>query len=221
MQFEPDQGTERDSGSAHAQDTPNSQPQINIVPPEYQQLPPPPPQSEAESVPLPRFHYGPPAPARTAPRNPFSHPMDFNYASRDLHGPSSGVRGKSHGLDLSAGPVIQNGKLQDSVSHVATSGDLSDWDELLRDFVEAHKYYPEEARERGEEGSAEVEVTMRHDGTVEAVKLLSSSDSQSLDAAWIAVFRNNKLPPLPDGFPPHFTFRFTLDYILIYGQRPG
>jgi TonB family protein len=183
-------------------------------------MPPPSPQSEAEPLPLPSFHYGPRAPARVAPSNPFAHPMEFSYASRNEHRSSAGL-GRSRGLDLSAGPIVQDGQLRDSVSHVASSGDLEDYMSLVDEFVDAHKYYPEEARERQEEGGSTVEVTVLRDGTVASVKLLDSSDSASLDEAWIAVFRGNHLPPLPDGFPPRYVFRFRLNYHLIYGPPRG
>jgi protein TonB len=226
----PSEQTETPQGaeSAHMRPTPNAQaqpdnrPEINIVPPEYRQMPPPPDEVDAEPVPLPepqRRIARAPSPRR-AQSSPFSHPMEFSYAPRDVQGASAGLR-NSRSIDLSAGPVVRGGHLLDRVAHVVGQGGRADYLALLSEFIETHKYYPPEAARNGEDGSATVELTVRRDGKVEALNLVQSSGSEILDAAWMAVFRDNRLPPFPDELnKPRETFTLTLNYHLIYGEAP-
>jgi protein TonB len=204
--------------SQSTQSQPDSQPQMNLIPPEYRQPPPPPQTEEAEPIPPPmeRPRYSRNTERQRADRNPFSHPMNFSLAPREQHEASAGLR-SSRGLDLSAGPVIRGGRLTDSVAHVVGQGGAADYLALLSEFIETHKYYPEGAAQNGEEGSATVELTVRRDGTVRALSLASSSGSSLLDAAWMAVFRDNRLPAFTDDMPgAEETFKLTLNYELIY-----
>ena len=94
---------------------------------------------------------------------------------------------------------------------------MSDYMDALREFVEAHKFYPEDAAQRGEQGSAELQITIMRDGTVRNLRQLASSGSPALDAAWMSVFRDNKLPPFNDDMPMReLTMPVTLNYELIY-----
>jgi protein TonB len=239
IEFEPDQSqtkggpnpstaTETPKGDEKAQmqptpstqSLPESQPQMNLIPPEYMQPPPPPQTEEAEPIPPPmvRPRYSRNTERQRADRNPFSHPMDFSLAPREQRGASAGLR-TSHSLDLSAGPVIRGGHLTDAVAHVVGQGGAADYLALLSEFIETHKYYPEGAARNGEEGSATVQLTVRRDGTVRALSLASSSGSSLLDAAWMAVFRDNRLPAFTDDMPgAEETFRLTLNYELIYSR---
>ncbi len=197
-----------------------AQPQINLIPPEYR-LPPQPPAEAAEPVPAPveRPRVARSAPSRHADRNPFAHPMNFSFANQPPEPASGGLR-SSRSLDLSAGPVIRGGRLVDSVAHVVGRGGAADYMALLREFIETHKYYPQEAAEHGDEGAATVLVTIARDGTVEALSLVRPSGSHLLDAAWLAVFRDNRLPAFTDDMPwPRVTLPLTLNYYLIYQQR--
>lgn len=193
------------------------QPQMNLIPPEYLQ-PPPPPTENAEPMPAPmmRPRYSGTGPPRHN-NNPFSHPMTYSLAPRDEQRATTMPNGR--GFDLSAGPVIRNGHITDSVTHVMGSHGFGDYGELIRDFVEEHKYYPAEAARNGEEGAATVKVTVDRDGNVKALTLVTPSGSRLLDAAWMSIFRDNKLPPFNDDMPGQsFTFEFTLNYYLIYGH---
>ena len=150
-----------------------------------------------------------------ADSNPFAHVVPFDLAPQHR----SLAAGNGRSLDLSAGPVIRNGSLQDSVEHVRGTHGMSDWGERLQEFVEEHKYYPREAADNGEQGSAVLRVTVSRDGTVKRLVLVSSSGSHLLDAAWMAVFRDNKLPPFNDDMAgKEVTFNYELDYHLIYGR---
>ncbi len=220
----PSKSTETPKGETSARMHPaqseppaSSQPQMNLIPPEY--LQPPPPQEEpAEQLPPPmvRPRYSRQGPAKSADRNPFAHPMTFSLAPQGPRSAASGLP-NSRSLDLSAGPVIRGGRLTDSVAHVVGQGGRADYLALLSEFIETHKYYPEGAARNGEEGSATVRLTVMRDGTVRALSLVASSGSSLLDAAWEAVFRDNRLPAFTDDMPgAEQTFTLTLNYELIY-----
>ena len=196
---------------------PEPQAQVNLGGAE--QLPAPPEERPTEHVPVPppARHYGS-ALRPKADRNPFAHVVPFDLSQRSSRQPAAASLGR--GLDLSAGPVVEHGALHDSVRHVVGTHGMSDWGEELREFVEEHKYYPREAADNGEQGSAVVRMTVSRDGTVRKLTLISSSGSHLLDAAWMAVFRDNKLPPFNDDMPENeVTFSFELDYHLIYGSH--
>lgn len=182
--------------------------------PQPQLRPPPLPLARLPSRPVPR----PPtryAPSRLRNSNPFAAPMDLSFAPAGPSHPARGAR-SSHGIDLAMGPVIKGGKLLDPVAHMVTPGATADWRNALEAWVDARKYYPEQAAEQGEDGAATVRVTIAHDGTVRSVWLIGSSGSHWLDAAWVAVFRDQKVPPLPDDMKQsEFTFEFTMNYVLV------
>ena len=207
-----------DAGAAAPTPVPTEAPaQVNLGGAE--QLPAPPQEQPVEHVPVPppARRYGSALRPR-ADRNPFAHLVPFDLSQRSSRQMASSSLGR--GLDLSAGPVVEHGALHDSVRHVVGSHGMSDWGDQLREFVEEHKYYPREAADNGEQGSAVVRMTVSRDGTVRKMTLVSSSGSHLLDAAWMAVFRDNKLPPFNDDMPENeITFTYELDYHLIYGSR--
>jgi protein TonB len=198
-----------------------SQPEVNLFSPNDMPPPPSPEEQNAEMMPPPmaRPHYGAQSPS--ANRNPFAHPMEFSLAPQARGSRSAGLP-NGRGLDLSAGPVVQGGRLQDAVAHVVGPGGAADYMELLSAFIEAHKYYPPSALKNDEEGTAVLSVTVARDGTVRGLRLMSSSGSSILDTAWMAVFRDNKLPPFTDDMPwQQQTFELSLDYEIIYRNAPG
>jgi TonB family protein len=94
------------------------------------------------------------------------------------------------------------------------------WERLFSDWVNRHKYYPDQAAENGEEGTAAVRITVDRNGRVNSVSLLERSGSQWLDAALEALFRSQSLPPLPADFAQsEATLNVQMHYILIRGPR--
>lgn len=117
---------------------------------------------------------------------------------------------------MAMAPKLTGGSLQEAVAHLSAPGATADWEAEIREWVEEHKYYPAIAGENGEEGAATVRVTVSPDGTVRDVQLVDSAGSRWLDSAWQAVFRGNKVPPLPEDMGnKDYTFEFTMNYILI------
>lgn len=91
-----------------------------------------------------------------------------------------------------------------------------DWRNALSAWVNEHSYYPSQAAEMGEQGTARVLVTAMPDGRVLSVELERRSGSQWLDLALEGLFRGAKLPPMPKsaGDQP-VPFHFTMHYILM------
>jgi protein TonB len=99
-----------------------------------------------------------------------------------------------------------------SAATAATIG--ADWRNELGAWLQAHKQYPDAARERGDEGRAVIRFTVSRDGRVLSYSLVSSSGSASLDEAAQDMFRGATLPPFPASMgeseitvtvPIHFT----------------
>jgi TonB family protein len=191
-------------------------PQVNLLPPEMQ-APPLPPTAHAEPTPAPsRAERQEKAHRRSTPQtNPFAHMALPNFAAR----PPSHARGlrNSRSFDLSMGPVIEGGQLKDAVPHIASPGADGDYMELLSEYVETHKYYPEEAGRNGEQGTATIKALIARDGTVKDVRLEQSSDSRMLDVALLSMFRDKHLPPFPDDMKENEReFTITMTYEIVY-----
>jgi protein TonB len=65
-------------------------------------------------------------------------------------------------------------------------------------WLAAHKTYPEEARQHGEEGRLAVRFTMDRSGRVTDAAVVRRSVSQALDHAALAMLQGAVLPPLPE-----------------------
>ena len=75
------------------------------------------------------------------------------------------------------------------------------WQGQLSAWLQAHKAYPEAARERGEQGTTAVRFTVARDGHVLAVGLARGSGSDLLDRAASAMLRDARVPPFPAAMP--------------------
>ena len=197
---------------------PQSLPQVNLVPQDYAEPPPPPPQSQTETAPtaeapMPRPR---PRPRAQANNNPFAHVKLYDFGAGTATTRQNGVRG-SHGLGLALGVTVQGGQLMDAVPHINAPGASGDYLDALSDYVESHKYYPQDAAENNEQGTAVVKAVIARDGTVKSVTLLESSGSQALDFAWIGLFRHKKLPPFPDNMSQQqLELTMSMEYEIIY-----
>jgi protein TonB len=73
----------------------------------------------------------------------------------------------------------------------------SDYRTLLSSWLETHKRYPEEARQRGEEGRAVLRFRVARSGRVIDYSVVSSTGFADLDAAVESMMRGAVLPPFP------------------------
>ena len=191
-------------------------PEVNLLPPEMI-APPLPPEAHAEPTPAPsKALRQEKARQRSNPQtNPFAHMAVQNFAphaashARGLH--------NSRSMDLSMGPLIEGGQLRDAVPHVSSAGADGDYDELLTEYVETHKYYPEQAGRNGEQGTATIKALVSRDGTVKSARLEQSSESRMLDLALLSMFRDKHLPPFPDDMKEsEKEFTITMTYEIVY-----
>ncbi len=153
-----------------------------------------------------------PAPPRqaSAPPRPavrFPAPMKFSF------GPT--FNGNS--TSLAEGPHRKGTFSVTPRADFSSSEQLgTDWRNELAAWLEMHKYYPQDAAMRGEQGLSTVRVVMNADGTVASVGLRSGSGYRALDDATVGLFRDARLPPLPFGSPdPTVTFDLTIHYMLV------
>ena len=194
------------------------QPQTQPRPQETQRPTPLVHENEGETAPVPAPHalHEQHRPRTSQQVNPFAHPLNLSFSSVSRPAMRNGLHG-SKSLDLSMGLLIEGGQLKDAVPHVSSPGADGDYLELLSEYVETHKFYPERAAANREDGVAVIRATIARDGTVRDVHLVESSGSRDLDLAWISLFRDQRLAPFPDDMrEKERDFTLSMDYVLIY-----
>jgi len=75
------------------------------------------------------------------------------------------------------------------------------WKAAVTAWLAAHRTYPEQARERGEEGSVSVQFTVDRSGRVLEAAIVKSSGFSLLDAAELGLLRQAALPAFPAEMP--------------------
>jgi protein TonB len=71
------------------------------------------------------------------------------------------------------------------------------WQAQLAAWLQAHKHYPEAARDMDEEGNVEIRFTVAQDGRVTAVSVVQGSGAPILDDAALAMLQDATVPALP------------------------
>ena len=191
------------------------------------EAPPPPlvPEMLLPTPPVPPVPRPPPPPPRprsappAAPPGTFANPLDLNFhpAPPRLAAPrSTAPRGSvaSRSLDLS--PGTPKGPNRSDVNFDYRAAKLgADWRDGLMSYWLNHRYYPRQAAEAGEDGSADVELTVDASGRVTSAVLKSRTGSPFLDMAALGTWRGARLNPLPPELAPSYTFTITINYILL------
>ena len=144
---------------------------------------------------------------RLAPRNPFGFPtpQDWSFSGGlPSHPSQSGASGQAS----LAGPSAPAPRI--------TGAELGrDWLAAYTAWVRAHMYYPEQAAENGEDGTAEVVLSIDRYGKVLSVQLVTRSGSQWLDLETTGLFRGARVPPFPQGTKEDTaTIDQTIHYVL-------
>jgi protein TonB len=173
-----------------------------LTPPER---PPEPPASE--TLPVPR---APEATAPAEPRQSDAPPPDYPAPTPKLKPAPAPPARPSATASLpqtprrahTAPPPPRSAPAAPNATPQGNAPELTpEWRAQLRLWLNQHKTYPEEARQRGEEGQAVARFTVMRDGMVTGVTLVHSTGSSSLDAAVLAMLRNARL----SAFPPAMT----------------
>jgi len=181
-------------------------PQPQAAPPEPSARPP---QNQAQNQPQ-----TPPRPRPATPPNPFAGALDLSGgAPVSLGRPAPPPSPSTTGRDRSPSPASMGSAGSDMRLRGANPG--GDWMAAVRAFVESRKYYPQQAAMDGEDGSVTVRFTAHRDGRVTDLTVIRRSGFYRLDAAWVGVFRDARLPAFPPQTPGDTTeVEFTLTYIL-------
>jgi protein TonB len=91
----------------------------------------------------------------------------------------------------------------------------ADWRSAFMAWLRQHGYYPRQAVEAGEDGTAIVRFTVDRSGRVSGLQLIGRSGSIWLDAGAQALLRNQIVPPFPpDTQEDSAEIDLTINYIL-------
>ncbi len=91
----------------------------------------------------------------------------------------------------------------------------SSWLRAVGTWLEEHKFYPDLARQRGEQGTVIVRFTVARSGRVLTVNVVRSSGSGILDRSTERLLRDTDLPPFPPTMEGHeTTVTFAIRYML-------
>jgi protein TonB len=99
----------------------------------------------------------------------------------------------------------------------AASAASASWQVALSAWLQAHKFYPERARRRGEQGTVVLRFTAERDGRVLHVALVEPSGSRILDNAALSMLRDAHIPPFPATMPQQ---QITLTLPVRYALQP-
>ena len=173
--------------------------------------------------PLPVLPPGPPRPVQQAQRRPapdpnrFPNPIDLDYgqgSSRVPAYPRGSVASRS--IDLSPGAARAGPNKSEAFFDARAAKIGADWANGLAAYWRAHRYYPRQAVENGEDGSVQVELVVNRLGRVESVQIKTRSGSPWLDMAALGTWRNAQLAPFPrENTDDRATITLTINYILI------
>jgi TonB family protein len=192
----------------------STQQQAALVPP----LPHPPPLRAPPAQTQPR----PARPAQPSPprRLAFPAPMNFSLgqasptasrAAPSIYSPQPPSADGPPG----AGARTAAGMLE-TFARAREGNPGPDFYAALRAWWLAHRFYPEQAAERGEDGDVQLSLIVDRQGRVLEVQIETRSGSQWLDMAGKSVWENARLAPIPDSLGrDRLTVDLTLHYMLI------
>ena len=103
----------------------------------------------------------------------------------------------------------------DTQVSAASAAATATWQSALAAWLQAHKAYPEAARERRQEGAVSLRFVVARDGRVINVAVTHGSGVEVLDSAAFAMLRDAHVPPLPTAMPQaEMTVTMALHYTL-------
>ena len=199
--------------------SPNSVPVVRLEAPPTSEPAPDVPEFRPPAPPPPLPRRLPPPRLAERPRTPpgFPPPIDLSYGpaptapmSRPLAGPGS------RSIDLALGAPKPGPNRQEAFYDARAKKIGADWANGLSAWWLAHRYYPRQAAENGDDGTVKVELTVNRSGRVEHVDVIGRSGSPFLDMAALSVWRGAQLAPFPAENPKEReTMEITINYLLI------
>ena len=154
-----------------------------------------PDQDEASPLPEPpRPLPHPPAPRRS---NPFAG-LVFPHQTRGQSSAPAAGSPSAAPTTQRMGQFVTGGQVRSSETRLSINGLSGEYGDIAQRWLNDHSMYPESAGRNNESGDVLIRVTVARDGTVKNVQLLSSSYSRTLDVQTISVFKNKKMPAVPD-----------------------
>lgn len=192
--------------------------------PAVQPAPPPvtsAPAADAHSPPLakpaPRPQPKPATPRRDAPpAKPRTPPQTTDFApapraaprlAEPEHSPPVAARSEPEPSPREPAPTVDPDRARNAEREYKSA---------LRSAIEANKHYPGQARRMRQEGQVEVEFTLRRNGDIRDVRIVSGSGSDILDHAALEAVRSidGKLPFPEEIARSEWTFTLPLNYAL-------
>jgi len=177
--------------------------------PELPALVPPPP-----LPPLPT----PPRPGAQALPRPgaFPPPIDLNFGPAASRAPVPRITKPSRAIDFSLGAPKPGPNKSEAFFDIRAANIGADWAQGVAAYWQAHRYYPRQAAQNGEDGTVQIELVVNRLGRVESIEIQRRSGSPWLDMAAVGTWRNAQLAPLPaENTDRTITIPLTINYVLI------
>ena len=207
---------------------PRSIPVVRLDAPEAPEAEPLVPKFEPPAAPRPLPRPLPPRPLapvqqalRPAQRphyaDGFAPPIDLSFGQgAPPASPRQHTGSASRAVDLSPGAPKAGPDRAEAFFDARARRVGADWASGLQAYWAAHRYYPRQAAENGEDGTVKVELVVNRSGKVESVEVIGKSGSPWLDMAALSTWRGAQLAPFPAENPdPRTTMSLTINYILI------
>ena len=147
----------------------------------------------------------------------FSPPIDLSFGKgASPASPRQHTGPASRAVDLSPGAPKAGPDRAEAFFDARARRVGADWASGLQTYWVAHRYYPRQAAENGEDGTVKVELVVNRSGKVESVEVIGKSGSPWLDMAALSTWRGAQLAPFPAENPDlRTTMSLTINYILI------
>ncbi len=192
-------------------------PAVQPAPPPVASAPATVPQSPPLAKPAPRPQPKPVTPRREAPppklRTP---PQMTDFAAAQQAAPRLAEPEHSPPVPARSEPEPPPRELAPTVDPDRVRNAELEYKSALRSAIEANKHYPGQARRLRQEGQVEVEFTLRRNGDIRDVRIVSGSGSDILDHAALEAVRSidGKLPFPQEIARSEWTFTLPLNYAL-------
>ena len=173
------------------------------LPPPFVPAPAAPP-DPAQARPVPRPAPPPPQTAepRARPASPFAGALDLSQGppvslGRPAAPAAPGGAGQRRDQQAAASTAPPNADAPNAQLRIRGANLGADWRSAFMAWLREHGYYPRQAAEAGEDGTAVVRFTVDRTGRVSGLQLIGRSGSIWLDAGAQALLRGRSVPPFP------------------------